>query len=117
MSTQVTKLLTDAKLLISDKANWTKSAYAKDDKGRTVECFSEEATCFCSLGALHRASGTAFVEHTVERDAINILHESIPRDDCGWRSIAVFNDAASRTHEEVMKVWDDAIAAAALKGV
>lgn len=117
MTTPVTKLLTEAKLLISDKVNWAQGVYAKNEKGLTVDNMDDEATCFCSLGALHRAAVTGIVNHFIERDAINTLHEVIPVRPEGWRSIAAYNDGAGRTHEEVMKVFDDAIALAAGKGV
>jgi len=49
--------LTAARELLSNKAKWTTRLYAKGKHKESVDPISEEATCFCSLGALMRVNG------------------------------------------------------------
>ena len=40
--------------LLSDKSKWTKRAFARGGNGEAVDARSEEATCWCTLGAIQR---------------------------------------------------------------
>lgn len=111
MNTPLVDLLTEAKALIADESNWTQGAYAKNAEGFTVDNLAEEATCFCSLGALHRAATKLAFEvdsFYVERLAIDVLHTVIHKS-TGFRSIAVYNDDSHREHSEIIRTFDLAI--------
>jgi hypothetical protein len=87
------ELLHAAQDLIRDPKNWIQGMAAVDDQGLPVTI--KRATCFCSVGALHRADqGYSYLP------AIDIL------DKLAGGSIIAFND--THTHAEVIDLWDRA---------
>ena len=98
--TQVVKLLKDARNLIAKRENWTQDDYAKTADGNGVYSKSDEAVCWCSLGALTKLSPTD-EDKQVRKLAKSLLREAMDS------PIAIFND--SHTHEEVLAAWDKAI--------
>lgn len=101
----VTKLLTEAKALIEDESSWTQKTYARNKKGDAVDYLSDAATCFCTLGALHKAgeNGSDFAEKKVLEIMLAIISEG------GFQYISRFNDAEGRNHEDVLELFDKAI--------
>jgi hypothetical protein len=104
--TEVADDLKAAKTLIDTPEKWTKDVNARDADGMQVLVRSEEAVCFCSHGAIQRVTLTdeADTSHR-QMAATNLLTEVTP-----GRFLADYND--NHTHEEVMAVWDKAIAKA-----
>lgn len=111
MYNRVVELLTKAKKLIDKPEKWTKKAGSRDAGGVSVDVSSNQSVCFCSLGALIKAQPFEPVLFGAAKD---LLDSSCPKfflgDTPGW--ILAYNDAAETTHEDVMKVFDKAIAKA-----
>lgn len=111
MNNQITilynlKIIKDARALITDPANWTQGEYAKDRQGDKCDPMSSKAICFCALGAIQKAGQLEsddnlpadWLEHSISKIKPQII------------SVNRFND--NHTHEEVLAVFDAAIAAA-----
>lgn len=101
------EVLEEAKTLL--EKGWTQGEFAKDATGRPVSPSLEGACVFCMVGAVDRASnfddegscdvrGKAYAALTHE-----VLSSS------GSRTIVSFNDAAGRTKEEVIGLFERAI--------
>lgn len=101
--TQVVKLLQDARNLISKPENWTQADFAKKVDGSGTYSHSDDAVCWCSLGALTKVSPPVEDSQT-KKHAKLLLRKTMNK------PITIFND--SHTHEEVLAAWDKAIEAA-----
>lgn len=97
------EILRKARELISDPTHWTQKAFARGPDGRSVDDSDPRACSWCSLGALIKVTGENFPrgELVLER-AVRELHPGIDT-----ASIVRFND--TRSHSEVLAVWDRAI--------
>ena len=100
-------LLRAAKALIDTPDKWTKGEFARTKTGRKCKVESSRATCFCSLGAIERIPARPF---TVSALRGRQMLKDVMRRDNITIPISVFNDSA--THDEVMKLFDRAIALA-----
>lgn len=109
------ELLKAGKVLIDTPEKWTKEAYGKDKDGQEIFRDQEHfrnAVSFCSVGALLRAMGSYPGEelseegYAVFEEAQMVLCHATGNPDC--LNIAQYND--NSTHEEVLAVWDRAIA-------
>lgn len=95
------EVLIAARALISDPGKWTRGDYAIDKDGKTVSVLSQDATCWCALGAIRKAGHyycdrnepALFLERAIFGEKIDFID--------------VFND--SHTHEEVIAAFDRAI--------
>ena len=98
----VKELLIAGKAIIEDKDNWAQGYYAYNEAGDMLEPLEEGAICFCSIGALWKADG-GYSDKVVEAEQIlssfSKRHFIVDQNDEG-------------THEEVMAIWDKAIASA-----
>jgi hypothetical protein len=106
---KASQLLIQAKALIADPEHWTQGVYARVSKdGEGVSSNIPEATCFCSLGALHRLTKdpSTFKSYGTAK---RYLSKAM-----GHQSVGGFND--THPHAEVMMAWDDAIALAVADG-
>ena len=95
------EVLRNARALIEKPENWTRYLYARDAKGNNAVPQSEEACAWCALGAITRVGGyekAAPVLKRLVRDA------DVPH----------FND--TKSHAEVLDLFDRAIAAAEARG-
>ena len=93
--------LTKARELVSK--GWCKGVYAQDANGRQVPYGGDAGVRFCMSGALHVVMlGNPNVQLVRTVKAIMAV--------IGW-PIAPWNDQPERTHEEVLKAFDDTIAA------
>lgn len=95
--------LTKAQDLIRDPDHWTQRSYARDRTGNDTPVWSDDAHCFCTLGALRRVvgddRGALYVacRNLIDDATISIIPEM---------TTVEFNDRFS--HEAVMKLWDKA---------
>lgn len=93
------EILIAAKALIDTPDKWIKGRYAATASGQTIGPDEKAATCFCSMGAIHRIS-----ENFDDASrAVIALEKNIPSD----LGIISFNDY--KTHAEVMAMFDRAI--------
>lgn len=100
-------ILKGAKALIETKG-WTQHTSARNASGGVVPPTSKTATCFCGLGAINAAGADDFAHVVLAAEAL----ERQINDD--W--FPNFNDAHGRTAEEVIAVFDKAIAAEEARG-
>lgn len=98
-----------ARALIADKAHWTQREPARNDKGEPVSPHNPDAVAFCSVGALIKVTGRA-MNAPITREfypeyyaGLTALTLSIHK-----HSVTGFND--SHKHEEVLQLFDKAIA-------
>lgn len=102
-------VLINAKALIADPKNWTQGVFARNADGYSTGVHEEDATCFCTLGAIAVAGNN---QKWAQKIAINTLSKIIDDiDGNAALSIGGFND--THTHEQVMELFDKAIKEAA----
>lgn len=92
-----TEILKEARRLIAEKG-WTQGVYARHANGNLIDPMEGNAACFCSLGAIWKVGG--ILEHAF---AVIALEGVI------GISLAEWNDDPSRTKEEVLAAFDEAI--------
>lgn len=95
------EVLQSARELISDPDKWVQGHIAVDRNGEYTNAASPYACRFCALGSLFRC--TVGQPSDVYDDAVAVLASATP-----GSAIATYND--SRTHAEVLAVFDHAIA-------
>lgn len=95
--------LIEAKALIQDKKNWTVRVFARDAKGFDVPPNSEDATCFCAMGALAKVMGKDYIDYRAD-EVVSLNAAAL---DMGYISAAKLNDHAG--HEKVMLMFKKAI--------
>lgn len=96
------EVLRAARELISVPERWTQDATARSVKRRPVLPRSQKAVCWCSVGAIDRATESTFSPEAM--DARSFL-----RDAAKTNVISTWNDMRSRTHAEVLAAFDRAI--------
>ena len=80
---------------------WTQEAYARDKTNEKVSTSSREATCWCVMGALVAVT----VRYDQALDTImGVIGAKHPGDIIDW------NDDPARTQEQVLELFDRAIA-------
>ena len=96
------EILKGAKELLVTKG-WTQRTFARNDKGIPVHIgMKHTATCFCGVGALlHTAEAVDTLYYPAWAALDRAAGEHFPN----------FNDAEGRTLDEVLAVFDKAIAA------
>lgn len=101
-------LLINAKALINTPDKWTQGHFARDRLGLEISPRTDQAVCFCSLGAMMRVN---YDEPYIP--AVKALGRAITGDDTigyygAFQAVHEFND--KHTHAEVMGMFDKAIA-------
>lgn len=107
------QILKEARALIADEKNWMRQYYSANDEGLWVNPREVEATCFCSIGAMHRVMDIPLSESIPEPVGILFAVDEKLRDnfDGSFEGVIVdFNDENS--HAEVLALFDRAIARA-----
>ena len=101
------------------EAGWTQGALARNAMQEEVLYVDTHATCFCTSGAIHRALyKNAPVENYGETvdDVFDIVWDLLG-DEYYPGGIALWNDNPDRTKEDVLELFDKAIAMAKERGV
>lgn len=115
---QVLEALVAGRAIISQVDYWIKGKYAARKNGDLADWDSPEAECFCSLGALRRATmyNPEYGEliYSAAREALNVIVKKSNTVFVGGngvsaqcRGIVMFND--TQDHESVMGIWDTTI--------
>lgn len=112
----IVNLLKNARSLLMQ--GWAKEALARDAEGNSVHPLSLKACSWCARGALTAASEekrfafddapTSFEDYTGPLPLAIIFLESQMEDDFG--SLAYYNDKPYRTKEQIINLYDRAIA-------
>lgn len=96
-----------ARKLIADPNKWTQGVLARTAARGRVSPESSYATCWCSLGALHRVTSNTHVDKRVHDLLLKAVWEVEP----SFKGFFYeYND--SHTHAEVLGCFDRAIASA-----
>lgn len=117
---KTSEILKKAKSLIDSPEKWAKGHYATDDCGYQVNVMDKRAACFCSVGAVQRATHEGLMRSEQALATLNGRSDkafaTLNRQLKGCsgtfarRNVVDFNDY--HTHTEVMDMFDRAIAAA-----
>lgn len=102
-------LLRRAKALISEPGKWTQNADGRTVAGKEVHPKDYNAVCWCIVGAIDRVS-TSLSDK--DKAVWAFLHVSLPYHEprtLNQSHISLWNDVKERTHDEVMKAFDEAI--------
>lgn len=106
MNTQ--ELLIKAKAIIADPAHWTQGTYAKTDKGLRTDTVASDATCFCSIGACYKVTGTSLHDdEQVAQERISGAWTLLDKAADMYGGIVQVNDHYS--HDLVLTMFDEAI--------
>lgn len=101
------EILIAARALIEKPENWAQGIFAADSEGNELPAWSLNANCFCAIGAIARAgkmtNGTACY-HPATDALASVLGKK------ATSAVAEFND--TRSHSDVLDLFDRAIAAA-----
>lgn len=93
-----------ARALIATESTWVQFSSAEDDAGEEVPPSSPFAVCFCSAGAIDRATKPGWVKESVLK-ALDDTVRKLQYNHC--EDISQYNDTHS--HTEVLAVWDATI--------
>ncbi len=93
------EVLVEARRIL-ENVGWCQGTYARDENSVAILTDDPGACQFCVMGALYFASDDSDVEEEA-RALLNTVVEG---------SIVAYNDAPGRTKEEVLAVFDLAIA-------
>ena len=117
------EILKAARQVIEKPEHWTQGQYARTAENAGVSYSNPRAFCFCSQGAILKASHDQSLKGTAEfsynkDDLVPEIDEAITRLDqfCVGGGIEQFNDAPGRTHAEVLAKFDEAIASLETQG-
>lgn len=101
------KILAEARDLVS--SGWTKGFMARDGEGQPTQPLHQAAVCWCVMGALVKASVKPESDFGASSaDSAALLHRFLP-----WGvGLAEFNDDPTTGQEDVLRLLDQAIAAA-----
>jgi hypothetical protein len=109
---QLKQDLIAARKFIEKPENWTTEVMARDKDGKWCQLDSENASCFCSLGALEKvASGANSSDYACDRfrdmrnALVSVIKQNYPM--AATFSVARFND--EHQHQEVLALFDQAI--------
>jgi len=97
--------LREMRKLIEKPENWCQGEYARDANGNRVHDGSGAATRWCALGSYWKVR---YSHPEFETTPLNLLAKAATQR--GVQGVADFND--SHTHEEVLALFDEAIAEA-----
>lgn len=97
-------ILKKAREILSDSRRWCKHESAVRENGARVDPLSLDACRWCATGALCKASGTYGSLELM--DSIELLEA-----ECCVQ-VVDFNDLPSTTHEDILRVFDQAILSA-----
>ncbi len=99
-------LLVEAFKLIQNPNNWIKGHNALAANGLPIDVFDPRAVCFCSEGALIRASAKLQSSSSDYWEAKEALVNAAPL----WhRTKPLFRVNDAVTHEQLVEMWNQAI--------
>jgi hypothetical protein len=112
---KVSEILEQARAKLAAPGGWGQGVFARNKEGIEVGTSAQDAVCFCGSGAVKNACRnlSTTYEYTIAREYLR----QIISVKYGFCDIITFNDAAGRTVEEVLEVFDDAIKLAKDAGI
>ena len=105
---EIKELLSKARKLIENPENWLQGDFSRDAEGNPCFSTEENAVCFCSIGALRRATSSGVDNHRNYRWATpTYIAARVALQVKMGTFVDTFND--SHTHQEVLAKFDEAI--------
>lgn len=106
----VKEQLIAAKALIATREAWTQGTSARDSLGHAVDPRSPDATCWCAMGAIEKATGEYCKNGRGAYGALlhtggfaSVIGVSGVNDDLGFDAVHELFDAAIAAQDEVSK--------------
>lgn len=91
---------------------WTKGSWARDAYGNHCKITSENAECFCIGGAVGRSvqyNHTGLYPIDMVNMVFEVLFNHLPEDGL-YEVLMDFNDHCDTTHQDILALFDRAIA-------
>lgn len=98
------ELLRRVRVRLDSPERWTRGEYARNKNGRSAFVDSEEATCWCLIGALWVESNVGDIPVEIRWAAQDVLAREV-----GF-ALPFFNDEFAATHGDVLLGLDRTIA-------
>lgn len=92
-------VLSRAREIISEPEHWTQGASGRDAQGVPINVHDSRATCWCAMGAVAKAQTELKADASTGYTAYRYLDTET--------ALWTFND--SRSHSEVLAMFDEAI--------
>lgn len=89
------------KTLLAEPSSWTKGKPARNAEGNRIAPTSDNAVCWCLLGAIYRITYYDHNLFTVICGIMNRLVNSL--------GLSTYNDDPTTTHADILKLIDTAI--------
>ena len=103
------EVLRDARAKIATPEQWSRKSYARDAEGEKISHIMEDACKFCAYGAVYstwwRYNFNRRLCNEAMYEALNVLAKHTP-----GGCVIPFNDHPDTSHEDVLAVFDAAIA-------
>lgn len=99
----VREALARVRALLAVPERWTQGTGAIDAAGQRCDVTSHAACAWCLMGAVLKVAGLGSLGREVEA----AVRAALPP---GWRGPIAWNDSKARTHADVLRVLDAAIA-------
>lgn len=112
MSVSTTEILEKVRALIDKPEKWTKDTLARNIEGTPTFTSSGDAVSFCIIGAICKAKNLEPDFFYVQ----SLLDEFVPPEYTGFAKLIKFNNDEKTTHQDLMELFDKAIAAEKEKG-
>lgn len=104
----VVELITEGHALMTPAEARTRLTLARNSKGEAVSPYDPKATCFCTVGALHRVGGPD-TPIDVKHEAIALLTQAIKLVTNTRINVVEFNDDKAVDHGLYTQMWDKAL--------
>jgi hypothetical protein len=115
----VINLLVDTRTFLAERDRWVQHAWATDRHGQNADIHSPAAVSWCALGGLEKTLQHQIPWTYEDRDrtviraaAMTWLHLAGVEIVEGWDGVDTYNDDEDRTHEDILVLYERAIALA-----
>ena len=101
---KILKILKNVREKLYDTDAWIQGTYALDKKGKYIHEQSEEAVCWCLVGAIYSICG---YETSTSKSVEQELQKHLNSDE--YHSPTDYNDSLNTKHSDVLDLLDTAI--------
>jgi len=102
------EILVAGRDLLSNPDHWIKKTLARSKNGEKCDPTEARATCFCTIGAIHKVVGSG--QKSLKLEVVGYLIKALDERKHRVSAIVVaFNDHPTTKHSDVLELWDKAI--------
>lgn len=107
-----------AKSYIQDEKHWLKDSYAQDKDHILALWDSDDAVCFCTAGAVKRASFKSGISYysKLANLVMRVLNNTVTNENIEdeltnsfFISAILYNDSKNTTHQDIINMFDKTI--------